>query len=206
MPRCQWQLKWYNCIIQCCAPPLSTLPAWYNVFHTLVNCIYKFYTMLLSPSFNSVYKIIQCCKKVPTLHQYSTRLIWRMSACVLILCPLSLYCPFIDCLLLSLYCPFIDCPLSLYCPFIDFPLSLYCPFIDFPLSLLPLDWLPLSLYCPFIDCPLSLYCPFIDCLPLSLYCPFIDCLFATFCSLQHYEHYLFIMRSILWHLLLDSHW
>ena len=55
---------------------------------------------------------------------------------------------------------------------------------------------PLSLYCPFIDCPLSLYCPFIDCLPLSLYCPFIDCLFATFCSLQHYEHYLFIMHSI----------
>ena len=134
-----------TCLIQC-------------ISYTVVNCIYKYYTMLLSPSFNSTYKIIQCCKKVPTLHQYSTRLIWRMSA--------------------------------------------WLP----PIPLLPLYWLPLSLFCPFIDCPLSLYCPFIDCLSLSLYCPFIDCLFATFCSLQHYEHYLFIMRSIFWHLLLDSHW
>ena len=118
----------------------------------------KYYTMLLSPSFNYVYKIIQCCKKL--------YIIGRMSACVRravvfqltpsSTAPLSLYCPVID-FPLSLYSPFIDCPLSLYCPFIDCPLSLYCPFIDFPLSL----------YCPFIDCPLSLYCPFIDC-PVSL--------------------------------------
>ena len=59
-----------TCLIQC-------------ISCTVVNCIYKYYTMLLSPSFNSIYKIIQCCKKVPTLHQYSTRLIWRISACVL---------------------------------------------------------------------------------------------------------------------------
>ena len=36
---CQWQ-----CLIQC-------------ISYTVVNCIYKNYTMLLSPSFNSIYKI-----------------------------------------------------------------------------------------------------------------------------------------------------
>ena len=122
------------------------------------------YTMLLSPSFNSVYKSIQCCKKLYIIQHY--RLIGRISACVLravvlkltpsLTAPLSLYCPFIDCPL-SLYCPFINCPLSLYCPFINCPLSLYCPFTNWPLSL----------YCPFTNCPLSLYCPFINC-PVSL--------------------------------------
>ena len=139
-----------TCLIQC-------------ISYTVVNCIYKYYTMLLSPSFNSTYKIIQCCKKVPTLHQYSTRLIWRISACVLrhdiigVTTLLSIWLPS----LLPLYWlpPYLSTAPLLTAP------CLYCPFID----------CPLYPNCPFIDCPLSLYCPFIDCLLLSLYCPFIDC-------------------------------
>ena len=61
--------------------------------------------MLLSPSFNSVYKSIQCCKKLYIIQHY--RLIGRISACVLravvlkltpsLTAPLSPYCPFINC-------------------------------------------------------------------------------------------------------------
>ena len=107
------------------------------ISYTVENCIYKIYTMLLSLSFNSVYKSIQCCKKLYIIQHY--RLIGRISACVLravvlkltpsLTAPLSLYCPFIDCPL-TLYCPFTNCPLSPYCPFTNCPLSLYCPFIN----------------------------------------------------------------------------
>ena len=151
MPRCQWQLKWYTmlrspsfnstCLIQC-------------ISYTVVNCIYKYYTMLLSPSFNSIYKIIQCCKKVPTLHQYSTRLIWRISACVLrhdisgVTTLLSIWLPPVS--LLPLYwlppylftAPLLTAPLSLYCPFINCPVSLLSLYWLPPVSQLPLYWLP----------------------------------------------------------------
>ena len=119
-----------TCLIQC-------------ISYTVVNCIYKYYTMLLSPSFNSTYKIIQCCKKVPTLHQYSTRLIWRISACVLrhdiigVTTLLSIWLPPVS--LLPLYwlppylstAPLLTAP-CLYCPFIDCPLYPNCTLLTAP--------------------------------------------------------------------------
>ena len=63
--RCQWQ-----CLIQC-------------ISYIVVNCIYKNCTMLLSPSFNSIYKIVQCCKKGSNSTPYIIKMTGRMSACVL---------------------------------------------------------------------------------------------------------------------------
>ena len=110
-----------TCLIQC-------------ISYTVVNCIYKYYTMLLSPSFNSTYKIIQCCKKVPTLHQYSTRLIWRISACELrhdisgVTTLLSIWLPPVSLL-----------PLYWLPPVTVLPLYRLPP----PVTPLPLYWLPL---------------------------------------------------------------
>ena len=131
-----------TCLIQC-------------ISYTVVNCIYKYYTMLLSPSFNSTYKIIQCCKKVPTLHQYSTRLIWRISACVLrhdiigVTTLLSIWLPPVSLLPLYWLPPYLStAPLLTACP-----VSLLSLYWLPPVSQLPLYWLPPVIVLPIYRLP-----------------------------------------------------